>query len=115
MRCRFELTVTTREPAVVSSRSNNRPVSANGPRWFVAHWSSTPSAVTRGGVAMTPALFTSTSSRSCRRSNSAAAALTDGRSATSTSRISTEAPGAAPMIRSAASFALAGLRQPRST
>ena len=48
--------------AAARSLSSSRPVSAKWPRWLVPSWSSKPSAVSRRGGAMTPALLTSESS-----------------------------------------------------
>ena len=55
-RCPPLETVTTRSLI----RSSSRPVSAKCPRWLVPICSSKPSLVRRNGVAITPALLTST-------------------------------------------------------
>jgi DNA-binding PadR family transcriptional regulator len=86
--------------------SSSRPVSAKGPRKLVPICISKPSAVRRSGTAMTPALFTSRSTRS----TPSAKRRTDPRSARSSRRTSTS-----PVIVAAARAPFSVSRQARMT
>lgn len=77
-------------------------MSAKWPRWLVPICISKPSTVSRRGMAMTPALFTSTSRRGWSRRNRSAKARTEPRFATSSSATSTRDPALADRIRAAA-------------
>ena len=76
---------------------------------------SNPSAVSRRGSAMTPALLSSTSRRECFALNAAAAARTEARLARSSARASTFAPGVSERIARSASSAALGLRHASTT
>src|SRR5690606_2442307 len=115
-RCIVLLTVTTRAPGVASSRSRRRPVSAKWPRWFVPSCISKPSAVSRRGIAITPALLTRTCRAAWRLRKASAKAWIEARLARSSGSVSTAAGLGAPWrtVRSAAR-ARSGLRQARTT
>ena len=101
-RCALLETVTTRSLI----RSSSRPVSAKCPKWLVPTCSSKPSLVRRNGVAITPALLTSTAICPVPAANSP----TEARSARSRRRTS-----ALPGIPAAARSPLAVSRQATTT
>ena len=109
------LTVTTLAPGRASRRSSSKPVRAKWPRWLVPNCISKPSAVSRRGMAITPALLTRMFKPSCSAENPAANFRTEARSARSSGSSRTSAAGTGWRIRSRASAPLAWSRQARTT
>mmetsp|Transcript_33225 Transcript_33225/g.84669 ORF Transcript_33225/g.84669 Transcript_33225/m.84669 type:complete len:239 (+) Transcript_33225:258-974(+) len=109
--CAVDATVTTRPSSSMSGSS--RRVSAKCPRWLVPICSSKPCLVFCCGVAMTPALFSSSETRPSFCAISRQAALTESRSARS-SFCTRARPAAAPISASARSPA-ASSRQASTT
>ncbi len=86
---------TTRAPAVFASVGSSKVLSAKQPRWLTPNCSSKPCLVRVSGGRITPALLMSASMRgSCAASSAAARALA--RSAWSSGRKATSAPGVRP-------------------
>mmetsp|Transcript_22339 Transcript_22339/g.75857 ORF Transcript_22339/g.75857 Transcript_22339/m.75857 type:complete len:265 (+) Transcript_22339:185-979(+) len=118
-RCAADATTTTRAPPSLpeaSSCGSSSLVSSKCPTWLMPIWNSSPSLVVHGGVAITPALFTS-SATGPRGETLDAKARTDRRSARSRGSHVAEPPAEAPAAETRASAAapLAGSRQPSTT
>src|SRR4051794_30268473 len=109
------VTVTTRADAARSSTGSRCAVNAQWPKWSTPSCCSNPSTVARCGIAITPALFTSRSTRSCPARICWAAVATTDRSPRSSGTTSSDADGYRSRMRVSASPVLAGSRAARTT
>jgi hypothetical protein len=87
------VTVTTLADGARSSAGSRCAVRAQCPRWSTPNCISNPSTVVRCGIAITPALFTRRSTRSCAARIVDAAADTTERSPRSSGTTSSDADG----------------------
>ena len=114
--CATKLPVVTTRPACAAASSGaSHPISAKCPRWLVANINSWPSAVSRrcGWSSSTPALHTTASRLST--SSASTEDLSEERSARSSRRWRTRAPGTRERIEAIAASALTVSRLPRMT
>ena len=104
------VTVTTRAAGARSSAGSRCAVNAQCPRWSTPSCISKPSTVVRSGIAITPALFTSRSTRSCAARICCAASATTARLPRSSGTTSSEAAGYRSRIRFSAAAVFSGSR-----